>query len=135
MSGVADGHCYRIARVFGFELGFQAKQRMHHHFHLLLFGAAIAHHAGLDLKRRIFSHRQTSFGDSEQNHAAHMRKLQSRLDILSVKHCFDGGRIRRVRSNYLTQPLRDHKQPGFERLLGTGMDGACGDHVVGTAVA
>ncbi len=135
MSGVANGHCYSIAGIFGFELGFQAKQRMHHQFHLLLLGAAIAHHAGLDLEWRIFAHRQTSLGDGEQHYAAHMRELQSRFDILGVKHCFDGGRIRRMNSNYLTQPLRDGEQPGFERLLGTGMDGAGGDHVVGTAIA
>src|SRR5262249_22607550 len=52
--GMADRHGERVGDIFGFELVFEPCQHTHHPFHLMLFGAAIADHAGFYFQRRIF---------------------------------------------------------------------------------
>ena len=51
MRGVADGHGERIAGILGTNGRFQPQQGLDHDLHLVLFGAAVAYHAGFDFER------------------------------------------------------------------------------------
>jgi hypothetical protein len=68
---------------------------MHHHLHLLLFGAAVTDYAHFDFKGRVFTDRETGFGGLEEGDAAHMRQFESGLSIDSVKDFFDGNEFGR----------------------------------------
>ncbi len=99
---------------------------MHHQLDLLLFGAAVADHAGLDFERRIFAEREAGFGDGEQHDAPRVRELQRGLDVLRVEDFFHGRRIRRVRGDDFAQAAGDGEQAGLEaaRLVLVWMDPA-----------
>ena len=111
---MADGDRHGVASVFGFDASFERQQRMHHQLHLLLFGAAVAHHAGLDFERRVLADRESGFRHGEQHHAPGVRQFQRGLHVLSVEDLFHGRRFGRVRVNHFAQSLRDGEQANFQ---------------------
>ena len=109
---------------------------MHHQLHLMLFGAAVADHAGFDFERRVLAERETGFGDSEQRHAARVRELERGLDILRVEDLFHRGGFRLMGARITSRrPARDDEQAGFERLFADWYGWNRPRHAMRTAIA
>lgn len=84
----------RIGGVEGIELLSGPKQRVHHHLHLLLLGAAIPDYADLDFKWRIFADRQTGLCRDQQSYPTNVSELESGLGIDGVENLLDRDYLR-----------------------------------------
>ncbi len=81
----------------------------------MFFGAAVTHDAGLDLEWRVLAELQSSFGNQEQCHAAHVRQLERSLDIGGVENFLNRRGPRLVPGNHAAQLAGNFLQPGFKR--------------------
>ncbi len=131
---VADGDSQRIGDIEGGEFLIDAEKRMHHHLHLLFFGAAITDDAHFDFQRRVFTDRKAGFGSLEQSHAADVRQFQGRLGIDGVKDFFDGDEPGRVIAEHGAQLGGNVFQAKFESERRLGANDARGYESVGPAV-
>ncbi|MNH11348.1 hypothetical protein D3C79_708610 [compost metagenome] len=103
--------------------GRQLEQVGHHMLHLLLGGAARAHHRLLDLGRRVFAHRQQGVDRRDDGAAPGLAEFQGRIRIARHEDPLDGELVRLELGDDLAHPVIHLLEAG-RQLAQVGADAA-----------
>src|SRR5262245_20446182 len=87
---VADRHGERVGGVERDACALAREKRQDHGAHLRLFGLAVADERLLHEARLVLEDRETRLRRRRDQHAARMRQLDRRGDVLSGEHGLDG---------------------------------------------